>query len=246
MNYNFLKTENETTYFTGVLMEIYIPKEYFNLGFATRYGNKINTLGIFNFIVYSDVEDRKDTSGKLYNCNLPVSLTFQYEETFNSKNIRGKFKDSYDVFVLKTGDIFMENINKERSANDTESFVFRLNSGKLPKTCSYDDIQKLFMDNLDITDKSLGNPAVIYEMLISALYRDKDDETIPFRQALNENPRLSLYDYNAVNITQLPAIQGTFQALMFENIKQSMLYSLLRGKKNLEEEESPIEKVIKY
>lgn len=246
MKYKFLEEKDNRIYFIGNLMEIYIPKSFFDNKMAMYIGDKIESIALFNFIVYDDENDRMDKSGSLYSFELPMNITFQYQEHFTKNDIKGKFPDRYEVFVLRTGDMFVDNKSKEKSSSNTKNFVFNLNSGKIPSTLSYDEVLYTFLKSMELNNVDLGNPSVIYEAIISELYRYKNDEKIPFRIALNNNNNLTLYDYQAINVKNLPAIKGTFQALMFEDIKQSILNSILKSKQGEEESETPVEKVIKY
>lgn len=245
MKYKFLNKINDVTYFVGTLMEIYIPKEFLENKIATYRGDMIDTLGLFQFIVYED-ENRLPSASEIHSMTLPMNIMFQYQDHYSAKDIQGKFKGRYEVFVLKHGDIFVDTCKKEKSANSTKNFVFRLHAGKIPNNIEYDKVAEIYLDSLQLNKVNLGNPSCIYELSIAELYRDKDDENIPFRHVLNRNPNLSMLDYQAINVKDLPAIKGTFQALMFENIKQSIHYSLLKTKNNDDETESPLEKVIHY
>ena len=101
------------------------------------------------------------------------------------------------------------------------------------------------MDSISLNNVNLENNAVAYEVTIAELYRDKNDETIPFRMSLNKNPKLSMTDYQSISIKQLPDIKGTFQSMMFENMRQSIQYSILRSKTGGKDTETPLEKVAK-
>ena len=51
----YFKEENDTVYFTGVYMELFIPKYYFDDKVALRIGAEIETLGIFNFKIFDNL-----------------------------------------------------------------------------------------------------------------------------------------------------------------------------------------------
>lgn len=245
MNYKFLKRVENTIYFDGEVMEIYIPKSYFKENTAYFKGEKISTLGIFEFIVYPD-QDRKSKSSELHSLNLPLDVTFEFVDYYESDNIQGGYPGSYYVFILENGCMFIDSVIKERSATSAKNFIFKFHSGKLSKNLSYDKILDAYLSCIDLNSVKLNNASSMFEMIIAELSRSKVDEKIPFRMAINSNPKLSLTDYNLINIKQLPNINSTFASMMFENIDQSIHYSLLKTKNNEEEVESPLEKIIKY
>lgn len=242
MKYNFLSRENDTVFFIGDTMEIYIPKNFFDLKMATFQGNMIQTLGLFQFIVYPD-DNRKSESGESHYLTLPMNIKFQFENFFNTKKDNMDFK----VFILKKGNIFTEHENLEKSAENTKNFIFKINSGKIPNDIPYDEIMKIYLESLTLNGVNLGNPACLYEVKLAELYRDPKDETIPFRKTINKtNGKIGMTNYQTINITELPNIKGTFQAIMFENIRQSIQYSILRAKNGDPGVESPLEEVMKY
>lgn len=245
MAYSFLKRVENTIYFDGVAMEIYISKDYFKDGTAEFQGDKISTLGIFDFIVYPD-QDRKAKGSELHSLGLPMNVIFEFKDYFETDNIQGKYPGSYYVFILDKGCIFVENVIKEQSATNAKNFIFKFHSGKLSKNLKYEDIIDVYTSCVDLNNVKLNNASAMFEMNIAELARSKNDEKIPFRKAINANPNLTQLDYKLINIKQLPNINSTFASMMFENIDQSIHYSLLKTKNHEKEVESPLEKIIKY
>lgn len=245
MKYSFLNKIKDTVYFIGNLMEIYIPTEFFKIGMASYKGDKIETFGIFQFVVYTDENERDKHSGDVHTLKLPMYINFQYEESFKAKDVLGKNKDDYTVFTLRKGNIFLDTVDKEQSSATVKDFIFKLHAGKIPNSTLYTDVFKIYLDSIKLNSVNLENNAVIFETEIAELYRSKHDDTIPFRKAINKNPNISLTDYHAIGIKDLPNIKGTFQALMFENIRQSVLYSVLRTKTGVKDVETPLEDVAK-
>ena len=245
MKYSFLNKIGETVYFVGNLMEIYIPTEFFDINLAKHKGDKIETLGLFEFVVYPDENSRDKNSGNKHLLKLPMYIEFQYEESFKAKDILGKNPDNYTVFVLRKGNMLIDSTEKEMKTGTVKDFLFKLHAGKIPNNIPYPDVFKIYMDSISLNNVNLENNAVAYEVTIAELYRDKNDETIPFRMSLNKNPKLSMTDYQSISIKQLPDIKGTFQSMMFENMRQSIQYSILRSKTGGKDTETPLEKVAK-
>lgn len=245
MKYPFLKQIDTTVYFDGELMEIYIPKDYFQENLAYFKGEVINTLGIFDFIVYAE-QDRKSKGNELHSLSLPLKVQFEFIDYFESDNIQGKYPGEYYVFILEKGNVFIDNVVKEQSATSAKEFIFKFHSGKLSKNLNYEDILDAYLACINLNNVKLNNASSMFEMIIAELARSKDNESVPFRYAINRQPNVSQTDYNLVNIKQLPNINSTFASMMFENINQSIHYSLLKTKNHEKEVESPLEKIIKY
>lgn len=248
MKYPWLRKEGDTVYFQGNIMEIIIPKYYFDKNIAKFIGNKIDTLGLYAFRVI-------DEKGNVENhyLKLPMNNIFEFDD-YRSENIKINADNEDDnsiepayVFILKDGQIFMDTVKKEQTAENSKNFVFSLHGAKIPSTIPYPDVFKLYIDNLNLNGTKIGNPGCILEMTIAELARCKDDINIPFRKKAGKDfDRVSMLDYRLTNIKNLPPINSTFTALAFENMDASIISSIGKNVNGEDELISPIEKVIKY
>ena len=168
------------------------------------------------------------------------------DEERDEPSSNNKDKKKYMVLSYYKNDIFIENLNSIQKSDNTELFVKLLNSGKLPPFIPYEKIFKMELDNCNFNGVSLGVPAVTMEMVISEIYRSKNDLSKPFRFAIGKNPKLSQLDYKAINIKQIPSFSSTFASVTFEDINYSLVSSINRTKYEKEETYSPIEETIKY
>lgn len=252
MKYKFLYKEGNSLKFNGELMKIYLPKTNFTKkgsdSFISEYnGNFIKTMGIFLFEVTTFDNEEKGKSGTIYTMKLPISIRFEYEDSYTEKK---QLKDNlpadiYNVFILNNGNTFIENVMAEMSINSCKEFIFMLHKGNLPSIIPYDEIIKLYLDTLDINGINLGSPSLVYEMIISEVCRSKNDKKIPFRKAIN-NGKISQLDYVNINMKEIPMLSSVYGALAFEDMNQSIITSINRTKNGTKEVESPIEKTIKY
>ena len=243
MKYSWLKKVDDTIYFDGYLMEIYLPKYYFDKNVAKFIGNKINTLGLFEFRVI-------DEKGKVekHTFKLPMNVIFEFDD-YRSENI-ARSEDEVEpnyIFTLQNGMMFLDSVKKEQSGANSKNFIFSLHSNKLPSTLPYSDIIKLYFDNLILNKVNIGNPGCILEMTVAELCRSKDDVSVPFRKIIGENFKgTNDIDYKMTNVKNLPPINSTFAALSFENMDDSILSSIRKSINGEKEIVSPIEKITKY
>ena len=248
MKYNFLKQVGSALYFDGVYMEIYIPKDYFDKGISEYHGDKISTLGIFNFMIYSEVKDSKK-KGDLHLLKLPMMIEFEFD---SFHDITTKLTDELDVedyrvFELSKGSLFIDSITKEQSADNSKKFISLLHGGKLPKALKYEDIITLYLDSIGLNKVNLNNPSVIFELTIAELCRYKKNMELPFRMAIGKiGNSVSSYDYTNINLKKLPSINSTFNAMTFEDISQAIISSIKKTRNSENENPSPVEKIIKY
>lgn len=243
MKYSFLNQVDKTVFFVGNIMEIYIPTKQFKLKMSEFRGDRVYTLGIFIFVVYTDENARGRGEGERHILKVPTYIEFQYDSTFKAKNIMGKDPDDYTVFTLKNGNIFINSTEIEQSSGAVKDILFKLNEGKIPSDIPYPEVYNYLFNSTLLNDVNLESNSVGFESIIAELYRSKTDDRVPFRKVLNKNPNTSLTDYNAINIKELPAIKGTFQALMFENLRQGVITSILKTKNGEADVETPLEEI---
>lgn len=243
-----LERKGNSVIFTGERMHIYIPNYYFEKKLAEYNGKYINTMGIFLFEITSDEKYHQNKDGIFHTLKLPVKMNFEYDSRFSIKRkIQDNDMESYQVFILRKDNIFLDNEYKEQNAQYCKDFVFSmLHNGNIPNIISYDDIIKLYLSNMDITKVKLRNPSVIFEIIISEACRYRKNLKIPFRKVAGRSGNVSMKDYKNINIKQIPSLNSTFADIAFENFSQSVITSVNKTRSGVQETESPIEKTIKY
>jgi len=242
LKYPWLKKIDDTIYFDGYLMEIYLPKYYFDKNVAKFIGNKIDTLGIFEFKVINE-----NGKAEKHTFKLPMNVIFEFDD-YKSENVaisEDEVEPNY-IFTLQNGMMFLDSVKKEQSGTNSKNFIFSLHSNKLPSTIPYSDIIKLYFDNLILNKVNLSNPGCILEMTVAELCRSKEDVSVPFRKIIGANPKINETEYKMTNVKNLPPINSTFAALSFENMDDSILSSIRKNVNGEKEIVSPIEKITKY
>jgi hypothetical protein len=245
MNFQFLREEIKALRtqmtFVGSSMEIFIPSYFLdkNENIANYMGNRVESVGLFWFKVGTE----------FYELQLPVKIQFEFTETYKKKMklMPGMPSEDYIVFVLKTGDAFVYDINHKQDSDDFNWFIDKLIEGaKLPPSVSYDEVFNLFSRALQITNinNRLGVPFLSIEFMLSELFRKRGNTSIPFRKDYDgkKNP----YGYKMLRITKVPENNGTFTSLIGEDLKQQLISSVLRNREGKVDRISPLEKVLKY
>lgn len=247
MKASYLKKVGDSIIFDGEYMEIYIPKSNFDKGISAFTGEYLHTLGVFNFIVYPEGKESKE-KGELHSLKLAFKIKIAYSSFFSSKAKLSNDldEDSYMVFTLNRGDIFVLSTAQEKSSANTKELVSLIHGGNLPKSIPYGDVLTAYVDAMNLNGVNLNSQMCIFEFIIAELCRYKQDLNIPFRMIIGKDPSTSEFDYTSINLKRLPALNSTFGALTFEDINQSIISSLKKSKNGEEEKESPIEKVMKY
>ena len=243
MAYSFLKKETiglkTQIVFIGKECEIFIPKYFFEDGIAEIAGEYCETVGLFWF----------KADGRMYECSFPVKMAFSYSENYSKKGYKLDPKVpaiDFDVFKLKTGDIFMNDTRVEQNAENISFFITKLIEGaKLPPYYGYDDVAGIFFQALVATgiNGKLGVPAISYEFLLSELYRDKSNLHDEFRFAYNGRNQ---NDFKMVRLTKVPELLSSYTSITGEDITTQLLNSVIRTREHKKQKYSPLEKLIKY
>lgn len=235
-----LYVKNGKLYATDYL-EIHIPLSYFeNDRFASIKGATIESLGLVYLESFPDGNPKPITL-----LNLPAILNFEVYETsegnIDIKNI------SIPVKTLKyMKDAYVMNASIERGREVCEAFLNVMLSGKLPKNLDYSRLIDIWWKNIEIAGVNLGVPSKIFEMIIANIYRDRSDIKKRFAEYYGSSPDSNGFNYQTGNVRKIVEKLSTFSGLAFEDISTMITSGINNSKNNVEEKESPIEKIIYY
>jgi hypothetical protein len=246
-SFPFFKEEKDHVIFTGNYMEVYIPRFYFDNEISRFLGDKVETLGVFNFKVFSS--DTKKDKAELHTFKFPSFLitkptSSEYEELEDL--IEESDENSFAVLKYYKGDIFIDNVNVQQKSDNTILFIGLLHSGKLPNSIPYDEVLQLELENTAFNGVNLNVSSTVLELIISEIYRDKNDLSKSFRFKAGSAGKVSMHDYRPINIKQISTFNSTFTGVTFEDIDYNLVASVNKTRYNKKESESPIEKTIKY
>lgn len=250
MKCDYLRKEGNSVIFDGEYMEIYIPKSNFDNDRSSQLtGEYLFTLGVFNFLVYREGKNAKEKA-ELRTLKLPFKIKIQYRTFFSTKTKLSNELDETDymVFVLERGDLFCVNTEQAQNTNNAKDLIFLIHGGKLPNSIRYESVLDCYLGTTILNGVNLKSELVIFEFIVAELCRYKADTNLPFRKVIGADltGNISEHDYVLINLKTLPAINSTFSALTFEDINQAIISSVKKTKNNEEENETPIEKVLKY
>lgn len=242
----FLEQDGDSIRFTGDILNIYLPKNYFESGVAEYNGNEVNTIAYFFFEVKTFAMEEKEELGHIYTFKLPARIRFEFDDR-NSKtlNLKDTGDIQYDVLTMNRGSIFVKNINVEKSAANAKDFLYMLHKGRFPSLIPYDEIIKIYMENLQLNGMSLNCQNCIYEMMLGELMRNKKNVKEPFRKTINK-PNVSPLDYKNINMKNIAFFSSTYSAIGFEDFNKALISSTAKNINNEKEITSPVEKILKY
>lgn len=240
----YFRSDQKFIYLEQPYCEFYIPMSYFDgmAGFAEDMGTQIKVLGVFDVGFFEG-----DKLKEIRVMNLPSWITvYVYDFEIRSVKLPGE-EHPVQCKILKfyKGNKVMSSTIIEDSEN-AELYLKFVISGKIPSSVPYDTSLILWRKNQQINGVHLGVPSVIEELILSAVYRDKNNIGEKFSRVIGKDPKnVSQFDYKMVNVRQVCQFTSTFTAVTFEDIDSMITTSLNRTRNKEEEKPSPIEKVIK-
>lgn len=243
--HDFFRVKGESLLFDGDICEVYIPRYFFENGLAEKYGNIIKTFGIFNFRVFSKEENKDKAKLHLNKFASPIHMTPTNIEKA-SLDLFGNGPEEYMVLTFYKNDTFINSLCVAKNAQDVLKFITVITAGKLPSNIPYDKVLEIWLNNLEINGTKLGVSSVIYELIISEVYRDRKDISKPFRFRAGKGDKVDMLDYKSVNLKTVVNYNNTFTSVTFEDPDYALTTSVNRLRYNEKETVSPIEKVIKY
>ena len=223
--------------------EFYIPLYYFdsNYNFAENLGDKINTFGVFNVGVFEN--------GKLsYIDTLAIPSWIKVnsiESEVRNVIIPGSGEIPCKVIKLYQGnELFLNRIVAD--SENAQTYLRLITFGKLPKSIPYSKTLELWQKNQSLNDVNFGVPSLILEVILSVVYRYKDNVSLKFSKVIGRpNSNVSEYDYEMASIRSVCQYASTFSAITFEDMDSMITASVNRLRDKKEESESPVENLFK-
>lgn len=237
------RSENGNIYLDSQYCEFYIPMYYFDGAhgkFAVDNGNTINVLGIFNVGIFE-----KDQLKEMRVLNLPTFITINvYESDIREVTLStGDQLPCKVVKYLKNSNIMSSTIISDDE--NVKKFLNFLTSGSLPKIVPYSDLLRVWLKNQTINAIDFDVSSCYLELVLSTMCRDKDNLSRKFSK-IASNPGIDDYDYKFVSMRQICQYNSTFTAITFEDMDSMITTSINKSRDKVKENESPVEKIIKF
>lgn len=226
--------------FCNDYFEIYVPSEYFANNIATNEGGAVDTFGI---VYCQSFKDGKGQGVKLF--DLPIQTKFNvYESRDDEIIVNGKAMKVMALQYLKDSYVLHQTLPKGRTI--ANAFLDTMLAGKLPKTINYAKLIDIWWRNLEISGISYKVPSKIFEMVIAAIYRSPMNPKQRYGQYYGRQTNPNGYDYKTGNVREVVKNLSTFSGMVFEDIGTMISNGIDNSAENVDEPESPLEKIIHY
>ena len=234
-----LYSKNSKLYATGQ-MEIYIPKSYFESNIAFNRGATIETFGICYLREFD-----KEEPGPIRLLNIPTIINLNvYSTSDKIIEVKGRSIDVLTLEYLKDSAVMHQSVTKGKDI--ANNFLSAMLNGKIPKTLHYNQVLDVWWHNLEISGITYKVPSKIYEMIIASIYRNPHNQKQRYGQFYGKQTDPDGFDYSTASVRNVVKNLSTFSGMIFEDISSMISNGLNNNIKNIEEPESPLEKIIHY
>ena len=232
----FLSKEGDSLIFNqeDSTFVFYVPMNYFSnttkVPIAVIEGQYVSSIGLFNWAII----DKNGKSSELRPFIFPTMFMCKPREMEKVKNLSLDNTEPSDYMLLKfkKGDEVVSHTKVPQLIDNVEIFFkMAIITAKIPSTIPYNDLWKLFFESARLNGFSFNLNIQLFNILIAALARDKNDISKQFNET------------DMINITMAPKFVSPYTAITSENWDESVRAAILmKDKENAPE--SPLEKVV--
>ena len=167
-NSKYFEKKGRSYIFKGDLLEVFIPMRYAQHGYL-EIGNNVSTIGIFDMTINGSIE-----SGYLLGAVIEM-----YPSDIESVTID---QQKYAKLILHKDDVFIKDCNVVKDAKISYIIFYEMFlSGHYPKFLKYFDCIGIFDRIMEANGDSFSADHMIFEMIVSVLFRDKDNLSTLYR-----------------------------------------------------------------
>jgi hypothetical protein len=145
---------------------------------------------------------------------------------------------------VKDAYVFHQTLTQGREV--AETFLQMVLAGKVPKTISYMKLIDIWWKNLSIAGVNFKVPSKIYEMILASIYRNPNNQKERYGQYIGRQSVTSGLDYKTNNVREVVKNLSTFSGMVFEDMNAMITNGINNSINGIEEQESPLEKIIHY
>lgn len=240
----YLKISGDSILIDAPYAELYIEDRMMEVTGLVQEGKALKIVGIANMRIFDGHENGKCISGDLV-FKLPTVIYTQPTAIERRKMVIKPEVGEIQYVVLKyfKDDLFIVSRSLVKIYENTEIFFKIFNNGKIPSTIPYTMTLQLMLDNLSINSQNLNTPPMIMSLMISESCRSRANRGIPFRKAFNNGD--SVHSYVATGFREIARNSSTYTAITFEDFDSMAEASVVKSRYNEEENDSPLEKMIR-
>ena len=238
--YFILTPEKSFIVAPGKYIEIKIPDDYFDSGVSSVVGDTISTFGfldIYAWDKYSETPKMSDADKILLRIPNIIST--------RPSRISHDSKNGVKVLEYFEGDSIITTTLVAKDSSIVVKYLWLILGGKIPDDISYPEIIAYFEKTCEMNAVDMKVNALFQDLIVVAVSRDPNNLSRQFREAIKDNPRISMYSRKLVNIDAIPSLTSQFSAISGSNAKYGITSSVGAVRSgDMVLEESDIEKAV--
>lgn len=213
---------NEFKLTDGYYAEIWIEDMFFDYGISTLIGGFVETFAIFDIHIW-DIADEEHEIGKEIEV---VSLQMPTIVRTHPHRIDTEHHTGYSVLTYLPGDDIIVSTLLEQNSDIARRYVKLILAGKLPSSIGYDQISEFWTIINKMNGVNMGVNILFLDLVTMVVCRDPDNVNRQFREALRDNPKISMNSRNMVNLDKISALISHFSAFTGPDPKSGITSSI--------------------
>jgi hypothetical protein len=240
MNQGYFKEVDTKVVLNTFRCEIYVPDYYFDVKLAVQDGEIFDLFFIAKYrLIHKDTEDVSKLP--IYDFQIPTMILTRPDEVQRAElNLYGT-KERFSVFVYYQGGAILYNRDIVKNSTSVERYINLLNDGKI--RVPYAKVNDITNKVQKIHDVKLNVPQYIQQLVISEVYRDKNDYSKPARLVASSKDKDN-DNLKGLNMRENSAFTSTLAGVGFEDVKSMLTVADNRDDKD-DKSLSTIEKIIR-
>ena len=232
----YIKSDENTVFYKGDGEIIYyVPEKYFELNMAYGLGEYVYTLGVFTYAHFR--KDGKNDGVKHFKCPTMIKCKPSKIEKITTFQVQGsKTPQGYRFLHFTDGSELISELALQQNIENVEKFIGVVKGGNLPDYIPYNELHEYLIENARLNGFNYRVSHQILGMIISEIYRDKDDLSKPFRYSEMKD----MTAYKAINMTKIPKYTSVYTSITSENPDEAIAGAIV----NKGSGRSPLERVI--
>lgn len=220
--------------------DIYVPQYYFDVKLAVQDGDLFDLFFIVKYRLFH--KETNDVSKiPVYDFMIPSMFLTRPDEVQTAEMDLYGTVEKFSIFTYYINGEIMHNRDIVKNSTSVERYINLLNDGKI--RVPYGKVNEITNKVQKSHDVKLNVPQPIQQLVISEVYRDKNDLSIPARLVASskdkDNDKL-----RGVNMRENSAFTSTFAGVGFEDVRSMLTVADNRDDKE-STEFSTIEKIVR-
>lgn len=201
--------------------EIRISKKMFEDNISVIFGDSVVTFGFLDIYVW-------ETNNPIVIGNKKTKILLRLPNIITTSPTRIVTDSENDEYILEyyEEDKIIVTTKVPKQTSVVTKYFNLVMKGKLPDDIPYDEISKYFEECARINNFNMKVNSLFVDIIVATVCRDPDNVSRQFREAIKDNPRISLTKRKLMNMELIPAITSQFGAISSGNPRYGITSSI--------------------